>query len=160
MTDSATRSIGYRLQLAARLHRARIAEAIQDLGLFPGQEQVLLALNSEAKLSVGDLARIMQVRPPTISKTIQRLTQQGLIQREEHETDARRSRIRLTGEGARRASELSARLEKVDRDLTSRLDEKDQRRLRKLLKRAIKALSADGTDEPAPGEAGEEADSD
>ena len=147
MTELRHRSIGHLLQLAARLHRARVSAAVRDLGLFPGQEQVLFALAASDELTVGHLARDLQVRPPTISKTLQRLAQQDLVQRAEHESDARRATITLTREGRRRAEELVARVDSVEDFLVSHFDAKEERRLRKLLKRTAKALTMDAADE-------------
>ncbi|HRJ70535.1 MAG TPA: MarR family winged helix-turn-helix transcriptional regulator [Beijerinckiaceae bacterium] len=146
MTELKGKSIGHHLQLAARMHRARVAAAIQDLGLFPGQEQVLFALEAGDDMTVGQLARDLLVRPPTISKTLQRLALQGLVRRAEHENDARRSTVALTKEGRRRTADLASRIDAVEEDLLAHFDGKEQRRLRKLLKRAAKALSSNDAD--------------
>ena len=141
------KTIGYWLQRAARQHRALTAEAVQDLGLFPGQEQLLLLLARDEAHTVGDLAEALKVRPPTVSKTLQRLATQKLVERREHGEDARKSTVHLTKEGARRATTLATRMEAVERDLISELDSKEERRLRKLLRRVAKSL-ATGKDAP------------
>lgn len=134
------RTVGYWLQRAARLHRAATAKAVNDLGLFPGQEQTLLLVVRGEATTVGDLAERLGVRPPTVSKTLQRLAAQKLVARSDHEDDARKSTISLTKEGARRAKELESRLETVERQLTDSLDGKEARRLRKLLRKVAKSL--------------------
>lgn len=148
--------IGQWLQLAARAHRARLAEAIEDLGLFPGQETVLVALAEAEALSVGDLAEALKVRPPTISKTLQRLTVQGLVERRDGEGDARRTTVTLTKEGKRRAKALGSRLEAVETATLEALDEKDGKRLRKLLKRVARHLAKDRADTGATDTADEQ----
>lgn len=148
------KTIGHWLQRAARLHRARIAEAVGDLGLFPGQEQTLLLLAQGEARTVGDLAEALKVRPPTVSKTLQRLAAQGLVERKEHGSDARKSAASLTPEGARCAKGLAGRMEAVERALVDDLDGKDERRLRKLLKRVSRSLGADGAAEAENDEAG------
>lgn len=158
MVDQKSKSIGHHLQFAARLHRARVAQAIQDLGLFPGQEQVLFALDNADDLTVGQLARDLVVRPPTISKTVQRLAQQGLVQRTGQEKDARRATVALTKEGRRRAAVLASRLGDVESEFLAHFDAKEQRRLRKLLKRAVKALSGNGAEAESAGPTGDAAD--
>ena len=145
-------TLGPLLQRAARLHRARMAESLHDLGLFPGQEQVLMLLDKEEGRTVGDLADALDVKPPTVSKTLQRLSAQGLVERREHDGDARKTRVFLTAEGQRRAKTLEARLGKVDEDMCAKLDAKDIKRLRKLLKRIAKSIS--------PGSKGPEGDDD
>lgn len=139
------KSIGYWLQRAARLHKARLATALADVGLFPGQEGMLLLLAKGDATTVGDLAEALKVRPPTVSKSLARLAAQNLVERKEHGEDARKTTIGLTKEGAKRARALEALMSDVERDLTEALDGKDERRLRKLLKRVSKSLAPSET---------------
>ena len=134
-------SIGHLLQRAARQHRARMGDALQDLGLFPGQEQVLVILLQEKSQTVGDLADSLKVRPPTVSKTLLRLAAQKLVERRDDADDARKSQVVLTAEGERRARELKSRMKSVEDVLLEALDGKDEKRLRKLLKRIAKSLA-------------------
>jgi DNA-binding MarR family transcriptional regulator len=144
------KTVGYWLQRAARQHRLRTAQAVQDLGLFPGQEQLLVLLAKGEVRTVGDIAEMLRVRPPTVSKTLQRLAAQKLVERGENGDDARKSAISLTREGARRAGELAARMEAVERGLLDELDGKEARRLRKLLRKVAKTLARDRTEEAEP----------
>lgn len=147
------RNVGYWLQRAARLHRQKTAEAVQDLGLFPGQEQMLMVLARGELHTVGDLAEALDVRPPTVSKTLQRLAAQKLVERGEHGEDARRSTISLSEEGARRAKELVSRIKRVEKELVQDLDSKEERRLRKLLRRTARSMApAKNGDAPAEDE--------
>ena len=51
-----TKSVGWALVQAARLHRSRTGDKLSDLGLFAGQEQVLQALGNSGPMTMGDLA--------------------------------------------------------------------------------------------------------
>ena len=62
-----TKSVGWALVQAARLHRSRTGDKLSDLGLFAGQEQVLQALATSGPMTMGDLALMLRVRPPTAS---------------------------------------------------------------------------------------------
>ena len=148
MTDD----IGHWLQLAARMHRSRMAQAIEDLGLFPGQEQLVIHLAKHDGTTAGDLAEKLKVRPPTISKTLQRLAAQGLIERSDHADDARKTTLSLSKEGKKRAEALVSRLESVENDILDVLDGKDVKRLRKLLRRVAKALAAQALSESDDGD--------
>jgi len=81
MTKSLEKTVGRALLVTARLHRARMGERLNALGLFPGQEQALKALQA-APMTMGELAALLRVKPPTVSKTIGRLSLQGLVTRE------------------------------------------------------------------------------
>jgi DNA-binding MarR family transcriptional regulator len=146
------KSVGPWLQRAARLHKARIAEALNDINLFPGQERTLLVLAEGEARTVGDIAEVLKVRPPTVSKTLARLAAQKLVERQEHGSDARKSTVHLTKEGARLAKILITRMGEVENALLTDLDSKDERRLRKLLKRVSRSLAGDGSVEVEAGD--------
>ena len=56
-----------------------MAMLLGEIGLFPGQEQALQVLaQHDNGMTMGELSRTLHVRPPTASKTIARLTAQGL----------------------------------------------------------------------------------
>lgn len=137
-----SRDIGKILQRSARLYRARVAQAIADLGLFAGQEQALLVLADKSELTVGELAEALNVRPPTVSKMILRLVGQKMVDRRDSDTDARRTTLTLTREGQRCAKALRLRLDEVENEIAEVLDGKDLKRLRKLLKRLSQALAS------------------
>jgi len=69
MKHPGAKSVGWALVQAARLHRSRMGDKLADLGLFAGQEQVLQALAATDIMTMGELAGILRVRPPTASKT-------------------------------------------------------------------------------------------
>jgi DNA-binding MarR family transcriptional regulator len=141
MKNPIGKSVGWALVHAARLHRTRMGEQLVELGLFPGQEQVLQALAASEIMTMGDLAELLRVKPPTASKTIARLAAQGLVERQTEPGDARIVRVRLTQQGAERAGTISHRWDAVESELLDGLDGKDRKRLRKLLRKAARNLS-------------------
>jgi DNA-binding MarR family transcriptional regulator len=133
MKSPYAKTVGYELLHAARLHRARSAELLVELGLFPGQEQVLTLLASEGR-TMGELAATLRVRPPTASKTIARLAAQGLVERRAGAGDARQVRVELTEEGRRRAAAVGAVWAQLEREAVRELPPKERKQLRKLLR--------------------------
>lgn len=144
MGGKSEKSVGRLLILASRLHRARIGEKLQALSLFPGQEQVLEVLAAEGVMPMGELAGKLNVRPPTVSKTIARLSAQGLVMRSTDSGDGRMVRVQLTPEGENRAASLGNLLDEVESEMLSDFDTKDRKRLRKLLRKSVKALGQVG----------------
>ena len=80
-----------RLHSAARLSRTALAARLLDHGFYAGQDQIMLALNHEDGQTPGQLATRLGVRPPTITKTINRLQAQGFLDKRASETDARQA---------------------------------------------------------------------
>ncbi len=149
MKDKFDKSVGKVLLLAARLHTARRAEKLAALGLFPGQEIALQALahksgGSDAashSMAMSELAKALQVKPPTVSKMVSRMAAQGFVERSGHGSDARQVHVTLTGKGADAAKTLSSQWQDTEDDMLARLDAKERKQLRKLLRRITKTLS-------------------
>lgn len=159
MTKGLEKSVGRALLVTARLHRARMGERLNGLGLFPGQEQALKALQP-APMTMGELASLLRVKPPTVSKTIGRLSLQGLVTREGGNRDGRLVQVALTESGHKTAAELDAVWNQVEDELLDKLDSKERKQLRKLLRKAAKGLSRAGADADDVDAEAEEADSD
>jgi len=141
MKHPGVKTVGWVLVQTARLHRGRMGDKLAGLDLFPGQEQVLQALASEGKMTMGELASILRVRPPTASKTVSRLAALNLIERHTEIGDARVVSVKLTREGRRKAAAIEELWNEVEEELLTDFDQKDRKRLRKLLKRAAKNLA-------------------
>lgn len=139
--DPYRKSIGARLQHAARLHRSLVARKLATIGLYPGQEQVLKLLAVEPDgTTMGDLASILRVRPPTASKTIGRLAAQGLVERKAAGGDGRLVKVCLTDSGREKATAIDDIWFAAEDELIAEMDGKERKRLRKLLRRVEKAL--------------------
>jgi DNA-binding MarR family transcriptional regulator len=150
------KTLGYELLHAARLHRMRMAQLLQDLGLFPGQDQVLTALNQDEGCTMSDLSSVLRVRPPTVSKAVLRLTKQGLVARGPGEGDARLVRVRLTEEGRRKAIAVEAVWRVLEHEATESFGGKDVKWLRKALRQVGRNLNAAVGGDAGPSEAGDD----
>jgi DNA-binding MarR family transcriptional regulator len=136
------KSVGWALVQAARLHRSRMGDKLGELGLFAGQEQVLQALAAEGAMTMGELAALLHVRPPTASKTVSRLSALKLVERRAEPGDGRVVRVRLTQEGERKAALIEKLWEEVEAEFLDGFDPKDRKRLRKFLRKIAKNLAA------------------
>ena len=94
--------------LADRLHSAaihllrRLRREDDASGLPAPQLSALSVLVfGGGPITLGELARAEQVRPPTISKLIVELEQQGLVEREADSADRRIVRVRATARGVK-----------------------------------------------------------
>jgi DNA-binding MarR family transcriptional regulator len=95
------------LDVAARLRlsTARLARILRQqagTGLSPSQQSVLASIEVHGPLTLGRLAKIEQVTPPTITKIVGKLEDDGLVSRTVDEADRRISRVAITAEGRRR----------------------------------------------------------
>jgi DNA-binding MarR family transcriptional regulator len=144
------RSTMTQLVLSARAGRTALSARLAAMGLYPGQDAVLLALGAEDGLSLRDLAERLTVRPPTITKTVARLTTQDLVEKRASDTDARQSHAFLTEKGQALVAEVRETQRGVERNALRGLSEKERKTLRKLLQKVERNLGveveADETD--------------
>ena len=124
-----------RLQSAARLSRTALAARLLDHGFYAGQDQIMLSLSHEDGQTPGQLASRLGVRPPTITKTINRLQAQGFLEKRASDADARQAHIFLTSSGREAIREIEKSVKKTEKQALRGLDKKEQKTLFKLLAR-------------------------
>ena len=130
-----------RLHSAARLSRTALAARLLTHGFYAGQDQIMLALSQEDGQTPGQLAARLGVRPPTITKTINRLQGQGYLDKRASENDGRQAHIFLTEAGLETIKAIEKSLRKTEKQALKGLDKKEQKQLSKLLARIEANLS-------------------
>ena len=97
-TDSGLAS-GLRISVA-RLSRRLRSERDPHNELLPvGQLSVLGALSRNGERSVGELAGLECVQPPSMTRTVNCLEEGGYVVRRQHETDRRQVVVALSQQG-------------------------------------------------------------
>ena len=91
--------LGYLLVQVSKLHRVHAHTALEELGVYRGQNFILTALAEEEGLAQSELADRLLVRPPTISNSLERMEAAGWIERRPDPGDRRISRVYLTEAG-------------------------------------------------------------
>jgi DNA-binding MarR family transcriptional regulator len=93
--------------IADRLHSAaihllrRLRVADEALGISAPRLSALSVLVFAGPMRIGELARIEQVEPPTMTRLVDGLVRDGLASREPDPDDARAVRVRATPTGTR-----------------------------------------------------------
>ncbi|PWL17199.1 MarR family transcriptional regulator [Falsochrobactrum shanghaiense] len=134
----------YRLQSVSRLTRTVLATRLLELGLYAGQDAVMLQLAAEDGLPPGVLAQRLGVRPPTITKTIARLQSQGFVVKRASETDQRQSHVHLTQMGIEAIRIIEKSIRRTEKDMLKGLDKKERKAFLKMLERMEGNLIARG----------------
>jgi len=89
-----------RLRIAVnRLQRRLRQESLG--GLSPAQASALGSVNRHGSPTLGELAAIEQVQPPTMTRIVASLTEAGMVTRVADATDRRSARVRITPAGER-----------------------------------------------------------
>ena len=119
---------GADLAASLRLHTMRLARRLRvergsdDLTL--SQLAVLGTLERHGESTVGELAALERVKPPSMTRIVNSLVEAGLVIRRPHDTDGRQVMIDLTDEARtiltddrrRRTAWLAQRLAELDDD--------------------------------------------
>ena len=105
----------------ARLSRRLRSERDPDAELLPvGQLSVLGSLFRNGPSTVGQLAVVERVQPPSMTRTVNCLAEGGYVERRAHETDRRQVVVALSPKGE---ETLAADRKKRDAWLAQRLRE-------------------------------------
>ena len=160
MTFQHRKSVTHRLAMAAKAHRARSGTHLARIGLHPGQEGVLKALGDEDGMTMSRLAQVLGVQPPTVTKMVSRMSAQGLLKRVASQSDGRLARVHLTDEGRARIEEIDRIWKRIERESLAGFDDKDRKKLRKLLRAIERNLTLPLDNLAAAEAAAEEAEDD
>lgn len=100
--------VGHLLRRAHQRATQIFLETFEDSGLTPTQWAALARLGEEGAASQNHLGRLTAMDPATVQGVIQRLEKRGLIDREPDPDDRRRTRLKLSAEGAELVARHSA----------------------------------------------------
>jgi len=134
------RTVTHRLAQAAHAYRVRAGGQLARIGLHSGQENLLKSLSAEDGMSMSDLAASLGVQPPTVTKMIARLAAQDYVERRASSGDGRQAEVFLTERGRRVIAGIDKMWKRIEKAALSEIDEKDRKRLRKLLRQVERNL--------------------
>jgi MarR family transcriptional regulator, organic hydroperoxide resistance regulator len=144
MTFLHRKTVTFRLGQAAKAYRSRAGTHLNRIGLHAGQESVLKALADEDGQTMSQLAQALGVQPPTVTKMVNRLSAQGLVRRQASDTDGRMARVHLTDLGIARVDDVDKVWKRVEKEALTGFEDKDKKRLRKLLRQLERNLLGGG----------------
>lgn len=127
------------LTRAARAQRSLVAARLADLGLHPGQDDLLRCLWESDGQSQAQLVRRLGVESPTITKMVTRLEAAGYVGRRPHPSDRRATQVWLTPAGRALRARVQGARTAVARQLSSPLTERQRATLENLLGRVVAA---------------------
>ena len=136
------RTVTFRLAQAAHSYRVRAGSRLARIELHSGQENLLKALDDDDGQSMSDLAHTLGVQPPTVTKMIARLSAQDYVERRASKGDGRQALVFLTDRGRSAISDIDKVWKRIEKDALSGIDDKDRKRLRKLLRQVEKNLGS------------------
>jgi DNA-binding MarR family transcriptional regulator len=81
--------VSHAVSRVARLHRIAAGKLLKQVGLYPGQELVMMHLWEAGPVRQSELIKLCELDPSTVTKMLQRLEQSGHVRRTPDPADRR-----------------------------------------------------------------------
>ena len=108
--DEASAAVFRAFGSALRLHRQFMVRRLGESDVHPGQAACLNVLAHRDGIAQRDLAEAMHIAPPTLSRMLQSMERNGLVERRDDASDQRLTRVHMTAAGRDLAREMRAAL--------------------------------------------------
>lgn len=125
--------LGYQLRRAQIAAFQNFADTVGAAGVTPGGYGLMVIVASNEGLSQTRLARALGIDGSTMVAMIDRLEENGWIERRRSETDRRTHALHLTAEGIGQLARLTPKVEAHEAELARDLSAADKKRLLELL---------------------------
>jgi MarR family transcriptional regulator for hemolysin len=123
---SVERDLAFLLSDAARLLRTCADQKARQFGMTRAQWAVLFRLERAEGLKQAELADLLEVQPITLTRLIDRLCENGLIERRSDPNDRRAKRLFLTPAAKPVMEQLSVVSEKMMAHVLAGLDQRER----------------------------------
>lgn len=117
----------------ARVYFLISQSSLEKMELYPGQPQMLLALDKKNGRSQRELSDCLMVKPATITVMIKRLEKTGFVERKNDEKDQRISRVFLTKKGENICEALKEMHANIEKQSFNNFTLEEKELLRRLL---------------------------
>lgn len=103
------------IQKAARQLILAVERDLRELGLAPGEAQILCHAHQRGTCRVAELQRVLGIKRSTLSSMLDRLEQRGWIRRTVHVHDRRSVDVAITTRGGKIAARVQASHERLEK---------------------------------------------
>ncbi|MFD5700051.1 MarR family winged helix-turn-helix transcriptional regulator [Streptomyces lasiicapitis] len=132
----------------ARLHRIAAGKLLKGLGLYPGQEFVMMHLWDAGPVRQSDLIKAVDLDPSTVTKMLQRLEQAGHVRRRPDPDDRRAVLVEATDASCGLLTEVRRSWGELEDHTLAGLDLDERAELARLLARVETNLCVETADCP------------
>ena len=134
--------LGYRIAELSKLFREGIRLKANSLGINSTYTYILqfLEKNQNVDITQCDIAKVVCLKAPTISLTLNQMEQEGLIYRIKSDTDSRKMLVKLTQNGLDTSCQLRAVYQNEEALLVNALTSDEYDNLVKYLEKMKNAI--------------------
>ncbi|GAA3119915.1 MarR family winged helix-turn-helix transcriptional regulator [Streptomyces rectiviolaceus] len=140
--------VSHTVSRVARLHRIAAGKVLKGLGLYPGQEFVMMYLWDAGPVRQSELIKAVDLDPSTVTKMLQRLEQAGHVRRRPDPDDRRAVLVEATDASCGLLAEVERAWGELEAHTLAGLDEDERGELARLLGRVEANLCTETADCP------------
>lgn len=141
--------VSHAVSRLSRLHRIAAGKSLRRLGLYPGQEFLMMYLWDSGAVRQAELIKAVDLDPSTVTKMLQRLEQSGYVLRSPDPDDRRSMLVEATADGFALSDAVERAWGELEQHTLAGLDEAERTELSRLLARVERNLCAETADCPA-----------
>lgn len=126
--------------LFMEIHRHHVGRCLAQLsryGIHPSQMPFIMILHKNNGCSQKEIAERLEIKPPTVNVSIQRLEKSGFVCRRRDENDQRMMRVYLTESGKKMVDELMADARMIEKAMFAGFSEEELSTLRQFFNRIL-----------------------
>ncbi|MFE0103085.1 MarR family winged helix-turn-helix transcriptional regulator [Streptomyces sp. NPDC059009] len=140
--------ISHAISRVARLHRLTAGKLLKDLGLYPGQELLMMHLWDAGAVRQSELIKRLELDPSTVTKMLQRLEQAGHVRRRPDPDDRRAVLVETTEASCGLLTQVEGAWGQLEGHTVAGLDAAEREQLAGLLARVEENLCKETADCP------------
>lgn len=133
--------VSYAIFQLAKAHRAAVGELLREIGLYPGQELLLMHLWDKDHRTQVELVRVLDLDASTVTRMIARLERQQIVSRQASPSDRRARIVSLTSRGVALRDAVSRIWTELETFTLSGLGDDERDEVLKMLRRVTDGLA-------------------
>ena len=125
--------ISYSLATAHRKVHTSLTRRLRQFGVQVEAWRVMEILENDEKLTMGDLAELVLMNPPTLTKLVDRMVADGLVHRKIAKSDHRQINLGITALGRKRISQVREQARQEEAQITGKIGQERADLLKNIL---------------------------
>ncbi|OED49250.1 transcriptional regulator [Rhodobacteraceae bacterium (ex Bugula neritina AB1)] len=129
--------LSYALAAAHRKMSASLNTRLKQHGIQIEAWRILETLEVDQRLTMGQLAEVVLMNPPTLTKLVDRMVSDGLVHRQVAQVDQRQINVLPTALGKKRMLQIRQEVQEQDAEFQSLLGKEEADKLIELLRGVV-----------------------
>lgn len=113
--------ISYSLATAHRKVHTSLTRRLKEFGVQVEAWRVMEILENDTNLTMGDLAELVLMNPPTLTKLVDRMVTDGLVHRRVAMSDQRKINLDITALGHKRIQQVREQAMQEENELAEKI---------------------------------------